>query len=121
VSAPPIVSIVDDDASVRAAMTRLVRSLGFVTCSFASAGDFLQSPHLEDTACLITDVQMPGMSGLELQEALLQAGHRIPIIFITACAERCVRERADAGGAVAFFEKPCDVRAIAQSLASVLA
>ena len=119
-SAPQIVSIIDDDESVRAAMIRLVRSLGFVTCAFASAGDFLQSPRLKDTACLILDVQMPGMSGLELQDFLLAEGHRIPIIFITAHAGQRVRERAEARGAVALFEKPFDVRAIAQSLAAAL-
>jgi FixJ family two-component response regulator len=114
------ISIVDDDESVRVAVARLARSLGFVSCPFASAEDFLHSPHLKDTACLIADVQMPGMSGLDLQDALLAAGYRIPIIFITAHPEQGVRKRAEAGGAVAFFEKPFDMRAIAQSLHTAL-
>jgi FixJ family two-component response regulator len=112
----PVISIVDDDESVRVALSRLARSLGFVSCPFASAEDFLDSPRLRDTACLIADVQMPGMDGLELQEVLLTAGHSIPIIFITAHPEKRVRERAQAGGAVALFEKPFDVRDVADSL-----
>jgi FixJ family two-component response regulator len=120
VSNSPVIAIVDDDESVRAALCRLARSLGFLSCPFESAEDFLHSPRLRDTACLIADVQMPGMSGLELQDALLLAGHRIPIIFITAHPEQRARERAQAGGAVAFFEKPFNVRDIAQSLHSAV-
>ena len=67
-----IVSIVDDDASVRAAMESLVRSLGFVAFAFESADDFLRSPRVDDSACLITDVQMPGMNGLDLQDRLMR-------------------------------------------------
>jgi FixJ family two-component response regulator len=116
----PVVSIVDDDESVRVALSRLARSLGFVSFPFASAEDFLHSPCLKDTACLIADVQMPGMNGLELQDVLLTAGHSIPIIFITAHSEKRVRERAQERGAVAFFEKPFDVREVAQSLHTAL-
>ena len=97
-----IVSIVDDDASVRAAMESLVRSLGFVAFAFESAEDFLRSPRVDDSACLITDVQMPGMSGLDLQDRLIAQGSRIPIIFITAFPETAIRSRAEAGGALAF-------------------
>ena len=101
-----IVSIVDDDASVRAAMESLVRSLGFVAFAFESAEDFLRSPRVDDSACLITDVQMPGMSGLDLQDRLIAQGNRIPIIFITAFPEQAIRSRAEARGALAFLEKP---------------
>src|SRR6266850_3709692 len=80
----PTIAIVDDDCSVRLAAESLVRSLGFVACTFASAQDFLQSPGFEETACLILDVQMPGMTGVDLQDVLLKRGHHIPIIFITA-------------------------------------
>jgi FixJ family two-component response regulator len=111
-----IISIVDDDESVRVAIARLARSLGFVSYSFASGEEFLRSPHLNGTACLIADMQMPGMNGLELQDALLAGGHRIPIIFITAHPERHIRERAEARGAIAFFEKPCNVLEVAKSL-----
>jgi FixJ family two-component response regulator len=106
VSKSPIVSIVDDDESVRAAMESLVRSLGFVAFGFESAEDFLRSPRVEDSACLVTDVQMPGMTGLALQDRLIAQGRRIPIIFITAFPEETSRIRAEAGGALAFLEKP---------------
>jgi FixJ family two-component response regulator len=106
VSKPQIVSIVDDDASVRAAMESLVRSLGFVAFVFESAEDFLRSPRVDDSACLITDVQMPGMNGLDLQDRLITQGRRIPTIFITAFPEQAVQSRAQAGGALAFLEKP---------------
>ena len=83
-----IVSIVDDDASVRAAMQSLLRSLGFVAFVFESAEDFLRSPRVDDSSCLITDVQMQGMSGLDLQDRLIAQGSRIPNIFITAVPEQ---------------------------------
>jgi FixJ family two-component response regulator len=106
VSKLQIVSIVDDDASVRTAMESLVRSLGFVAFAFESADDFLRSPRVDDSACLITDVQMPGMNGLELQDRLIAKGSRIPIIFMTAFPEQTIRSRAQAGGALACLEKP---------------
>jgi FixJ family two-component response regulator len=105
-SKPQIVSIVDDDASVRAATESLVRSLGFVAFAFESADDFLRSPRVDDSACLITDVQMPGMNGLDLQDCMIAQGRRIPIIFITAFLEPTIRSRAEAGGALACLEKP---------------
>ena len=85
-SNPPVISIIDDDGSVRAATYNLVRSLGYVVHTFASAEEFLRSPHLDDTSCVIADVQMPAMSGLELQAHLLAQGYRLPFIFITAFA-----------------------------------
>jgi FixJ family two-component response regulator len=87
-------------------MESLVRSLGFVAFAFESADDFLRSPRVDDSACVITDVQMPGMSGLDLQDRLIAQGNRIPIIFITAFPEQSVRSRAQAGGALALLEKP---------------
>ncbi len=116
----PVVSIVDDDDSVRAAMSSLVRSLGYDACVFASAEAFLASPHLHDTSCLIADVQMPGMSGLELQSKLIALGQDIPIIFITAFAEERRRKQAEAAGAVGFFSKPVDSRMIIGCLDAAL-
>ena len=116
----PVVSIVDDDESVRAAMSSLVRSLGYEACVFASAEAFLASPRLQDTACLIADIQMPGMSGLDLQSALHARRHRIPIIFITAFPEERIRKRAEAAGAVGFFSKPVDGHVIIGCLDSAL-
>jgi CheY-like chemotaxis protein len=83
----PVISIVDDDESVREATTGLVRSFGYVVATFASAEEFLQSDRVRDTSCLISDIQMPGLSGFELQDRLNAAGHRVPIIFITAFPE----------------------------------
>src|SRR5260370_8005153 len=79
-----IVSIIDDDESVRLAVKSLVRSLGLMACTFASAEEFLQSPHANDTSCLITDVQLPGMNGLKLQSQVLARGRAVPIIFVSA-------------------------------------
>ena len=106
VSKSQIVSIVDDDASVRAAMQSLVRSLGFLAFVFESAEDFLSSPRVGDSSCLITDVQMPGMSGLELQDCLIAQGTRIPTIFITAFPQQSIRSRVQANGALGLLEKP---------------
>jgi FixJ family two-component response regulator len=104
----PVISIVDDDASVRIALGSLVRSMDLVACVFASGRDFLNSPHLHNTDCIIADIQMPEMSGLELQEALLAKASNIPMIFVTAFADESVRKLALAGGAVGFLEKPFD-------------
>jgi FixJ family two-component response regulator len=120
VSKAATISIVDDDESVRAAMSSLVRSLSYDACEFASAEAFLASPRRDDTACLIVDVQMPGMSGLDLQDALNAEQRPIPIIFITALPADRVRERAEAGGAVGFFAKPVDSQKIIFCLDAVL-
>jgi len=101
-----VISIVDDDESVREATKGLIRSLGYVAATFASAEEFLASDRLHDSACLITDVQMPGMNGIELQNCLIAEGHQLPIIFITAFAEAKVRTQALANGAVGFLRKP---------------
>jgi FixJ family two-component response regulator len=104
----PVISIIDDDASVRAAANRLVRSLGYIAHPFASAREFLESSQVDDTSCLIADVQMPGMSGLELQSLLRAQGRVLPIIFITAFPEDSVRKRALDAGAICFLTKPFD-------------
>ncbi|QRG06538.1 response regulator [Xanthobacter dioxanivorans] len=101
-----MISIIDDDESVRIATASLVRSLGFATSTFASAEDFLLSPRRQETDCVITDVQMPGMSGVELQARLLREGCRTPLIFITAFAEERIRRQVTAAGAVGFLAKP---------------
>ena len=119
-SSASIVSIVDDDESVRAAMSSLVRSLGYNSCVFRSAEEFLTSPRLRDTSCLIADVQMPGMSGLELQDELAIRRPDMPVIFITAFPEERIRKRAEAAGAVAFFSKPVDNDALIERLDAAL-
>jgi FixJ family two-component response regulator len=102
----PTISIVDDDESMRCAVKSLVTSLGFAACTFASAEEFLQSPRLDDTDCLITDLQMPGLSGIELQKSLLAQDRHIPIIFMTAFPEERMRTRAMEAGALGFLSKP---------------
>ncbi len=104
----PVITIVDDDPSVRAGTARLLRSLGFSAYAFASAAEFLLSPQLSDTACLIADVEMPGMSGVELQEHMIAHGHSTPIVFITAFPEDRLRDRVMSAGAVDFLRKPFD-------------
>lgn len=119
-SKPPVISIIDDDCSVRAATCNLARSLGYVVHTFASAGTFLQSPHLHDTSCVIVDVQMPTMSGLELQAQLLADGYRMPFIFITAFSSENVRARALKAGASCFLTKPFSGEALVNCLDAAL-
>ena len=102
----PVISIIDDDESVRDATNRLVRSLGFTAFTFASADEFLRSPRLHDTSCVIADVQMPGMSGIELQSYLIAKGKKIPMIFITAFPDERIQAKALKAGAVSFLSKP---------------
>lgn len=102
----PLVSIVDDDESVREAAKGLVRSLGYSAVTFASAEEFLNSDRLDDTSCLITDVQMPGLSGVELQQHLCDHGHSMPIIFITAFPEEKTRAQVLETGAIDYLSKP---------------
>jgi FixJ family two-component response regulator len=108
VSKTHIVSIVDDDESVRSSIEDLMYAMGFVARAFESAEEFLNSPDRDLTACLITDLQMPGTSGQDLQSHLLAKGRAPPMIFITAFPEKNVRERVLAKGALAFLEKPLD-------------
>jgi FixJ family two-component response regulator len=108
VSRLPVISIIDDDVSVRAATGNLLRSLGHTVNTFVSAEEFLRSARLSDTSCVIADVQMPGMSGVDLQAHLLTQGHSVPFIFMTAFPEEAVRARALKAGAICFLTKPFD-------------
>jgi FixJ family two-component response regulator len=101
-----MIAVVDDDEAIREATESFIRSVGFRVVVFPSAEDFLRSSHLQDTACLIVDVRMPGMSGLDLQRQLATAHYSIPIIFITAHDDADTRARALRAGAVAFLDKP---------------
>ena len=101
-----VVMIVDDDDSIRKAVRRLMKSFGFAVETFASAEDFLGSDRLEKTSCLILDVHMPGMDGLQLQERLVASNHAIPIIFITAFTDERARAQALNAGAVGYLAKP---------------
>jgi FixJ family two-component response regulator len=119
-SASPVISIVDDDESVRVATTRLVRLYGFVAHGFSSAEEFLRSPHARNASCLITDLRMPGMSGVELQSHLIAQGRRMPIIFITAFPEEGSQTRALAAGAAGFLTKPFDGQTLINCLSEAL-
>ena len=120
VNRPAMVAIIDDDEAVRLATASLVRSLGLTISTFASAEEFLQSPRCCDSDCVITDVQMPGMGGMELQARLRAAGSRTPVIFITAFPEDHVRRQATEGGAIGFFSKPYDGGAMIACLDAAL-
>ena len=102
----PLISIVDDDEALRNSLDDLVQSIGFRTQGFPSAETFLNSSQLRDTACLILDVRMPGMNGLDLQRRIVAVNWQIPIIFVTSLADDVARERALEAGAVAFLHKP---------------
>jgi FixJ family two-component response regulator len=101
-----LISVVDDDESIRRTTTLLIESFGFRATAFESAQNFLKSGQLHETSCLIVDVQMPGMNGLQLQSHLAAAGYKIPIIFITAHDNKESRQQALQAGAVAFLGKP---------------
>jgi len=105
-SADHRISIIDDDASIREALKSLMRSVRFHVEAFASAEEFLASDRVEDTACLILDVHLPGMSGFALQNLLNVERRNIPVIFITAHADDASRERALKAGAIEFLSKP---------------
>src|SRR6202161_2273432 len=115
-----LVAIVDDDESVRGTLHELLRSAGFSSRAFESAEAFLESGHQRETCCLITDIRMPGMSGLELQ-ARLNAEHcRIPTIFITAHGDTRMRMQALRAGAVDFMAKPFDDGVLIESVRAAL-
>lgn len=115
-----LISVVDDDESVRRTTTLLIESFGFRAATFESAETFLRSGHLHDTSCLIVDVQMPGMNGLQLQSHLAAAGCGIPIIFITAYESNDSRQRAMQAGAAAFLGKPFSDEQLLQTIRSAL-
>jgi len=104
------VLIVDDDPSVRKSLARLVRAAGYEAEAFASAREFLARPRPEAPSCLVLDVRMPGLTGLELQEALATAGHLTSTVFITGYGDVSVGVKAMKGGAVDFLTKPVDAR-----------
>ena len=104
--AKPLISIVDDDNSMREAIKRLMKSMGYTAEAVASAEEFLRSRHVRRTSCLIADMQMPGMTGLELYQRLSASGKAIPTILITAYPDNDVRERALSTGVAGYLSKP---------------
>ena len=115
-----LISIVDDDDSVRESLSGLIRSVGFGVMVFASAEELLTSDRLPDTDCLILDVRMPGMNGLELQRRLAASHMSIPVIFITAHGDEEARVRALNGGAVEYLLKPFSEEALLKAIDTAL-
>jgi FixJ family two-component response regulator len=115
-----LICIVDDDAAVRDATTDLLNSLGYTALGFVSAEQFLDSGHVQSTGCLITDQQLPGLTGMELQAQLRADGYQTPIIFITGFPEPHIRKKALESGAVAFLPKPFEQADLVMSLQSAL-
>jgi FixJ family two-component response regulator len=107
-SKAPLVAIVDDDEFFRGSMRRLMRSLGYTVEAFPSAAVFLASRRLDNTKCLIADIQMPGMTGVELNARLIEAGRKIPTILVTAYPDEVTRARALKDGVVCYLRKPFD-------------
>jgi FixJ family two-component response regulator len=116
----PLVAIVDDDASVRQSTDRLIRSFGYRTQVFGSGQEFLSSGAAECAACLLLDVRMPGMDGLDVQRSLTERGTHIPIVFITARASDEEERRARSAGAVEFLRKPVSQASLRQAIESVI-
>ena len=116
----PLVAIIDDEASVRAATDSLVRSLGYNVDTFTSAEEFLRSNRLDNLSCVIADVQMPGMSGVELQAHLRSQGSRVPFIFFTAFPDEKIRAQALAAGAICYLTKPFEGENLVQGLQAAL-
>jgi len=112
----PLVSVVDDDRYFRESMRRLLRSLDYAAEDFASAGDFLASPRLAETACLITDVHMPAMTGVELYRHLMDTGRAVPTVLVTAYPNDVDRARALNDGVVCYLRKPVDEQELKRCL-----
>ena len=115
-----MISIIDDDEFVRDAVKNLVRSLGYAAATHASAEDYLRSNKYGTSSCLITDIQMPGMSGADLQAQLIAEGNFTPIIFMTAFDNEKIRARVLKAGAFGYLKKPFDDGALVQCLEKAL-
>ena len=115
-----LISIVDDDEPYRDSMRRLIMLLGYTVEAFPSAADFLASRLLPETACLIADVNMPGMTGIELHRYMVDAGYAIPTILVTAYPDESVKDRALRGGVVSYLSKPVDDNHLERCLCTAL-
>lgn len=115
-----LISVVEDDQPFRESMRKLMTALGYTVEAFSSAADFLASPILPATGCLVTDVQMPGMSGVELHRHLVDSGHVIPTILVTAYPDDITRNRALKDGVVCYLSKPVDDEHLERCLRSAL-
>lgn len=116
----PIISIVDDDDTLRMSLDSLVRSMGYVTRTYACAEECLADYALDSTSCMISDIRMPGMNGLQMLEQLLARDMRFPVIFITACIGETPEVKARELGAVGYFKKPFDSEQLMRRVQHVL-
>jgi FixJ family two-component response regulator len=116
-----LIAVIDDDASLCTALVGLVRSLGYRAAGFGSAEEFLADGKAGETACIVTDIQLPGLSGIELKQRLAQDGHAAPVIMITARTEQGLRDRAFASGPVCVLQKPFAAEALIACLEKALA
>jgi FixJ family two-component response regulator len=116
----PVIAVIDDDASVRRALQRLLQSAGFMVETFATAREFLEADDWAQTACLVLDVHLPAMSGVQLQAYLAASGVPIPIVFITAYDDLSTRERVQRAGAVAYLRKPVDQSTLIEAISRAL-
>ena len=116
----PMIAIIDDDVAVREATQSLLGSLGYTASIFASAEEFLQSDTRRGASCIISDVQMPGMNGLALQQCLIADQQRVPIIFITAFPDKDIQQRALSAGAHGFLTKPYSEQSLISNIKSAL-
>nr|WP_284271870.1 response regulator [Bradyrhizobium iriomotense] len=119
-SMPSVISLIDDDPSVRTATNNLLAAYGYLVHTFASAEEFLRAAELSETSCVITDVQMSAMSGIDLLTHMRSLGHRMPFIFITAFPDDVVRARAIKAGGICFLAKPFATDALIKCLTIAL-
>jgi FixJ family two-component response regulator len=120
IAVPPVVFVVDDDPSVRKSLTRLLASAGYAVEAFASAREFLARDRHAGPCCLVLDVRMPGLTGLELQEALAAAGRRMSIVFVTGHGDIAMSVKAMKGGAVDLLTKPFDAKDLLKAIQRAL-
>jgi FixJ family two-component response regulator len=120
VAANTLISIIDDDLSLQKALVRLVRSLGYAARGFGSAEEFLESGAMKSCSCIVTDIQMPGMNGIDLKRLMDERNCLVPVIMITARTEPELEQGALASGALCFLRKPIDPNALVDCLAKVL-
>jgi FixJ family two-component response regulator len=116
----PAIAVIDDDASIRRALRRLLQSAGFTVETFATASEFLDADYWAQTACLVLDIHLPGMSGFELQEYLAVSGVPIPIVFITALDDVATREQVNRAGAVGYLRKPFDENTLIEAISRAI-
>lgn len=116
----PLISVVDDDESVRESLPDLLREFGFTVQAFASAEEFLNSDRISETKCLLLDIAMPGMSGIDLQQELMRRRQEVPIVFITAHADDNTRTRLIESGAVEYLFKPFSETALLEAVTAAL-